>query len=109
MNRGKPIRIQRKRSKGWRLPENTICVDRSTKWGNPFIIGKHGNREDCVLLHALLLGGFICVLNGDSEVQKKYRDFVKNNIKLLRGKNLACWCPLDMPCHADNLLEAANL
>ena len=26
----------------------------------------------------------------------------------LRGKNLACWCPLDQPCHADFLLELAN-
>jgi hypothetical protein len=27
----------------------------------------------------------------------------------LRGKDLACWCPLDEPCHADVLLEIANL
>jgi len=26
----------------------------------------------------------------------------------LRGKDLACWCPLDQPCHADILLEVAN-
>ncbi len=26
----------------------------------------------------------------------------------LRGKDLACWCPLDQPCHADVLLELAN-
>ncbi len=26
----------------------------------------------------------------------------------LRGKDLACWCPLDGPCHADVLLEIAN-
>jgi len=26
----------------------------------------------------------------------------------LRGKNLACWCALDQPCHADVLLELAN-
>lgn len=31
-----PIRIQRKRTKGWRMPENTIYVGRPTKWGNPF-------------------------------------------------------------------------
>jgi hypothetical protein len=27
---------------------------------------------------------------------------------VLRGRNLACWCPLDQPCHADVLLELAN-
>jgi hypothetical protein len=26
----------------------------------------------------------------------------------LGGKNLACWCPIDQPCHADVLLELAN-
>ena len=26
----------------------------------------------------------------------------------LRGRDLACWCPLDQPCHADVLLELAN-
>jgi hypothetical protein len=26
----------------------------------------------------------------------------------LRGHDLACWCPLDQPCHADVLLELAN-
>jgi hypothetical protein len=28
--------------------------------------------------------------------------------RLLRGHDLACWCPLDQPCHADVLLELAN-
>jgi hypothetical protein len=32
----KPVRIQLSRAKGWRMPENTVKVDRSTKWGNPF-------------------------------------------------------------------------
>jgi len=32
----------------------------------------------------------------------------KVDIATLRGKNLACWCPLDHPCHADVLLELAN-
>ena len=31
-----PKRIQRKRTKGWRKPENTVIVDRTSKWGNPF-------------------------------------------------------------------------
>lgn len=26
----------------------------------------------------------------------------------LRGNNLACWCPLNEPCHADLLLRLAN-
>ena len=29
-------------------------------------------------------------------------------LESLRGKDLACWCPLDQPCHADVLIEFAN-
>ena len=36
-----PIRIQRKRTKGWRMPPNTVYVGRPSKWGNPF---NSGNR-----------------------------------------------------------------
>lgn len=31
------------------------------------------------------------------------------DIAELRGKDLACFCPLDKPCHADVLIEIANL
>ena len=29
-------------------------------------------------------------------------------LRELGGHDLACWCPLDQPCHADVLLELAN-
>ena len=105
----KPKRIQLSRSKGWRMPPDTVKVDRSTKWGNPLVVGRDGNRETCVNLHRLLLSGFICVSTkaSDSEMMR-YRDVVREHIGELRGKNLACWCPLDKPCHADVLLEIAN-
>lgn len=35
-----PQRIQLRRTKGWRMPENTVKVDRTTKWGNPFNLKK---------------------------------------------------------------------
>lgn len=34
-----PQRIQRKRTKGWRMPDNTVYVGRGSKWGNPFKVG----------------------------------------------------------------------
>jgi Domain of unknown function (DUF4326) len=42
-----------------------------------------------------------------------YRRFLTLELRIaarvhLRGKNLACWCRLDRPCHADVLLELAN-
>src|SRR3990167_5429086 len=37
-----PTRVQRRRTKGWRMPENTVYVGRPTKWGNNFVVGKNG-------------------------------------------------------------------
>ena len=92
----KPIRIQLKRTKGWRLPPNTVSVARPTRWGNPWRVGEDGDAQECV---------------------DRYRAAVRTGwaaIALeLRGKNLACWCPLPKPgepdvCHAAVLLEIAN-
>ncbi len=88
-------RIQRKRTKGYRLPPNAVCVSRPTKWGNPFTLS---DRAEAVAL---------------------FRDYVLARgagypLSELRGKDLACWCPLvdtdgkPVPCHADVLLALAN-
>jgi hypothetical protein len=90
----KPIRVQRKRTKGWRMPENTKCVDRSTKWGNPF---KPTRLQD----QAHVVNAFRLFYHYDVE----FREAVKRE---LRGKNLACFCALNVPCHADVLIEWAN-
>jgi len=38
-----PKRIQRRRTKGWRMPEGAVYVGRPTKWRNPFVVGEvHG-------------------------------------------------------------------
>lgn len=87
----KPKRIQLRRTKGWRKPANTVVVSRPSIWGNPFTIVEHG-RDGAVALYRQMLAG-------------------RGHLKLrrdLQGKNLACWCPLDKPCHADVLLELAN-
>lgn len=102
-----PIRIQLSRRKGWRMPANTVKVDRSTPWGNPFVVGAHGTRERCVQLYAYLMAGYVCVAN-NMDAQNAARDYVAKHRRKLRGKNLACWCPLGAPCHADVLLEIAN-
>jgi hypothetical protein len=110
----KPKRIQLSRAKGWRMPENTVKVDRTTKWGNPFVVGKQGTRDRCVRSFRLLLGGFLCVSETRecAEAQMALHKLLvaekAKGFPSLRGKNLACWCPLDAPCHADVLLEIAN-
>ena len=101
-----PQRVQLRRTKGWQMPPNTVKVDRTTKWGNPFVVGKPGGAYTAKVMdrrHAYLL----------------YKSIVEDNEKLvaaaraeLRGKNLACWCPHDDPyedaCHAAVLLRIAN-
>lgn len=89
----RPRRIQRKRTKGWRLPENTVYVGRPTKWGNPHTAGPPGHQ---VTQYEKLLR-----LAGQNGIRYPFEE--------LRGKNLACWCSLDQPCHADVLLELANI
>jgi len=89
-------RIQRRRVKGWRMPLNTIYVGRPSKWGNPY------STRDYPALTCLA----------------KYREWLDLRLKEgalslseLRGKDLACWCPLTdeqgdwVLCHVDVLLE----
>lgn len=102
-----PVRIQLRRTKGWRLPENTVVVARPSKWGNPYRAG------DCVIVGPLYRPRRFVVRDAVHAV-RLYRQWLRHQqrsedvIPLLRGKNLACWCPLDQPCHADVLLELAN-
>jgi hypothetical protein len=110
-----PERIQLSRAKGWRMPENTVKVDRTTKWGNPLIVGKHGTREECVKWLALAINGYTVISLGKDEdgsyIADKliaYRKHLLRNWRHLAGKNLACWCPLSAPCHVDLLLEAVH-
>lgn len=88
-----PERIQRKRTKGWRLPANTVCVSRPGRYGNPFDWQLLG-REEAVRRFRLDL---LARLEGDPHCLDE-----------LRGRNMACWCKPGEPCHADILLELAN-
>ena len=104
-----PSRIRLSRRKGWKMPANTIVVARPTPWGNPFKIGVDGNAARSVELYHTMLAGYYCIsCKTDFDVQKKAVAYARKNIRKLRGKNLACWCALDKPCHADVLLEIAN-
>ncbi|HEV7674480.1 MAG TPA: DUF4326 domain-containing protein [Candidatus Angelobacter sp.] len=107
----KPRRIQRKRIKGWKMPPNTVYVGRPTKWGNLWTVGRSncGCRSAGECMH----DAFKC--DTPAEAVDMFRKLVTEGRKLkfeaaaeLRGKDLACWCPLDQPCHADVLLEIAN-
>lgn len=105
-----PHRVQLSRKKGWRMPPNTVKVDRSTKWGNPFVVGVHGTRPRCLeLFRLLVIGGYICVTTREHMTeQETSAKHIRKNLATLKGKDLACWCPLSAPCHADVLLYLAN-
>jgi hypothetical protein len=104
-----PIRVQLSRRKGWRMPDNTVTVARPGPWGNPFVVGKHGDAAYCVDLYKALLAGLLRVgTDPDIAALERTRQFVAENAAELSGKNLACWCKPGAPCHADVLLEIAN-
>lgn len=104
----KPIRIQRRRVKGWKMPENTVSVTRPGKFGNPIRVGIYKDYEINEVLRDYKLW-----LDRDLSVRSFENVYGKpptiHEIKSeLRGKNLACFCPLNKPCHADILLKIAN-
>ena len=116
-----PVRVQRKRTKGWRMPKGAIYVGRPTIWGNPVTkiatinwhLGDYMDdrlaiwREEAVAVFRLWITG---------ETDWAYHDpgsgfplpKERPDLAGLRGRDLCCWCRLDQPCHADILLEIAN-
>ena len=109
-----PKRIQRKRTKGWKMPPNTVYVGRPTKWGNPFVVSNDAARVAYYAERANVDGWRNWPVADRETAVARFREHIKNwirngwNAEQLRGKDLACWCPLDQPCHADVLLEIAN-
>ena len=91
----KQKRIQRKRTKDWRIPDNTKFVGRPTKWGNQCKITEEVSREESVRLFSDRL---------DNLDETKREDLLTP----LRGRNLACLCKVDQPYHADIPLQQAN-
>lgn len=83
------------RKPGGRKPSNVVVVARPSRWGNPFKVG-----EPDVPDRATAVRKFAVFLISEANIEAVRDD--------LRGKDLACYCPLDQPCHADVLLKIAN-
>lgn len=117
-----PERIQLRRARGSKKPAGAVVVTRPTKWGNPFRVDEHGVELAVRLYRVMAWGGWDPMLLehlGDQAYMRAYeaRDAWRNRFGChplvairteLRGRDLACWCPLDQICHADVLLEIAN-
>lgn len=114
-----PQRITLSRAKGWKMPENTVKVDRSTKWGNPFVCHHPGSKLEKPMTPAMAVASFRLLLEKQGtwspvplpwpkgKIPAEWTT-VEDVVRDLRGKNLACWCKPGQPCHADVLLELAN-
>lgn len=86
-------RVYSRRRGAERPPAGSVYVGRPTVWGNPFEIGRDGNREEVIAKYRALIEEHSWM------IERAQRD--------LRGKHLVCWCA-PLPCHADVLLEIAN-
>lgn len=75
------------------VPPGAVYIGRPSKWGNPYVIGRDGDREEVVAKYAAM----ICA---DPLLQQQARDE-------LRGRDLVCFCAPAL-CHGDVLLEVAN-
>jgi hypothetical protein len=98
----KPVRVQRRRVKGWKMPPNTVYVGRPSRFANPWKVGQFIGYDGGNLAYATaedVVGLYRCHATDPDD---------PTDVSELRGKNLACWCRLDQPCHADVLLELAN-
>lgn len=105
----RPQRIQRRRAKGWRMPEGVVYVGRGSPWGSPFIVGRDGTAAECVRLYRVVLAGYLSLTEkATADEQMALARHVVANIHDLRGRDLACWCRPGAACHADVLLELAN-
>lgn len=144
-----PRRIQRQRTKGWRMPEGAVYVGRPSRWGNSFAyltrdalarvpavrnpdqpweyegrISADGMQHNYHHSDGRITEVHVRYMTA-AEVVECYRAYVngggwpldwKPRLKFtiddirreLADRDLACWCPLDSPCHADVLLEIAN-
>lgn len=126
-----PHRIQRRRTKGWTTPECScgcgkpaIYVGRPSEWGNPIDLSDVGAQYpslDDRGVATLVVRDFRVLarrgqlhfpnwrfLGGERGAVTWFYPSIDLIRSELAGHDLACWCPLDSPCHADVLLELAN-
>jgi hypothetical protein len=118
-----PVRIQRRRTKGWRAPEHAVYVGRPTRFGNPYRLIRQDNGWAVQFGDH---GGSVGIFHNDFEARRyateafrvwinlpEQADTLRLFRALLHGRDLTCWCPLPADgqpdhCHAAVLLEIAN-
>lgn len=89
-----PRRLQIRSSKMWTLPAGAIRVGAGTRWANPYLLGRYAGSAE----HSL--ERYVDKLRRDPYLVAEIREH-------LAGHDLACWCKIGAPCHADVLLRVA--
>jgi hypothetical protein len=133
-----PVRVQLSRKAGYRLPENVVNVTRPGICGNPFVIGKHGTRAECIAKHRIIMTSedhaeitrlFEEIYPGERVMRYVAVGRVKHPyqwspgsekadwflcstrpkiLSMCRGNDVGCWCKLTDDCHGDTLLVESN-
>lgn len=117
----RPTRIQRKRTK---VPKNTVILDRASGFGTPFPVRKCKMTRMGVAEISWSVGTWegpalwfcntkdeamqLAVNAYQTWIGQPQQSALREKVRALRGKNLACFCALYQPCHADVLLDLAN-
>lgn len=111
-------RVQRKRTKGFRLPPNTKCINRGTDWGNPYRVKQSKAKSKWYVVNPF---NVVLIIRDTKEEALEeclymYRAYVHrriNNGTLQLSdfdgyENIACFCPTDQPCHGDEIIKLLN-
>jgi hypothetical protein len=110
-----PQRIQRKRTRGWRMPEGAVYVGRGSRWGNPWTI--QTPQPDARTVTSPEGRIVLSAVGPDADrwartvATRRFAKWITTSgldLTELAGKDLACWCKPTDPCHADVLLALAN-
>jgi hypothetical protein len=117
MDESAPARIQRLRTKGWRMPPGAVYVRRPTRWGNRWRAeAVDGVGWCCTDTSTSLIVQARDAADAHDLAVAHYRAWIKEDTTgladaaraELRGKPLCCYCPPHLACHADVLIEIAN-
>jgi len=123
----RPRRIQRQRTRGWTAPLDTQgrkpkYVGRPTLYGNPFQVARVAGGIWVVFVDTApgVTGRTVATVSGEREARQTAVDEFRAMLRTpggaeqaeffarqLHGRDLMCWCPEGMPCHADVLLALA--
>lgn len=109
-----PKRLRLAHYRGYRMPAGAVNCSRRTRWGNPWIV-QSGSGFFSVAKGLAVAGDFSTESAAHEAAAGLYRAHAESTPQLLvdiqaklAGRDLACWCPPDLACHVDVLLELAN-